>query len=98
MHDYCTTATTADALMRLAVLHYIKGAAPPNAAPRRALKNTAPRKIFPQFSFRGAARRGAASSVATAMINSKVYLFLTHRAALGGAASTDFFGATRRGV
>ena len=23
MHDYCTTATTADALKRLAVLHYI---------------------------------------------------------------------------
>ena len=23
MHDYCTTATTADALTRLAVLHYI---------------------------------------------------------------------------
>ena len=54
-----------------------KGAAPPNAAPRAA-----PWKIiFSQLSFRGAACSGA-----PAMINIKVYLCLTHRAARRGAA------------
>ena len=64
----------------------------PHRKPRRALKNVVPWKInFSQISFRGA------------MINSKVYLFLTrgaawHGAAFDGAASTDFYDAAQRGA
>ena len=45
-----------------------KGAAPPNAAPRRASKNAAPWKNnFSQLLFHGTARRGAAFGGAEAL-------------------------------